>query len=303
MLQHRAVAPQGGGPAQPLHIVHGLAAGLRHGGPLAFFLAHFIDLRAQGAHALVQRRLGRALLAQNRRADLLKQPWVAQRAAADHNAVTAGFLQQRSRTVSGGHIAVGQHRNGHRLLDSRDCRRVDGRDIHLLPRAAVYGDEIRAIGLDLLCNLCAGQVVGVPADAHLDGQRGILAQRPAGGGNHLPAERRVEQQLTARAAAGNLGRRAAHIDVEHIKPDALFPDKVYRFFQCFRLCAEKLDRIQAVGVLVLQKLQRFAVTEGQRLGACHLADGPGRAVIRHQMAARRIGQPRHRRKNRACGDL
>ena len=124
-----------------------------------------------------------------------------------------------------------------------------------------------------------------------------------GGGNHLPAERRVQQQLTARAAAGDLGRRAAHIDVEHIKPDALFPDKEYRLFQCFRLCAEKLDGIQAVGMLILQKLQRFAVAEVQRLGACHLADGPGRAVVRHQMAARRIGQPRHRCKNRTCGDL
>ena len=188
-----------------------------------------------------------------------------------------------------------------RLFGSRTY--VDGRDIHLLPRAAVYGDEIRTVGLDLLCNLHAGQVVGVPADAHLDGQRGILAQRPAGGGNHLPAERRVQQQPAARAAAGDLGRRAAHIDVEHIKPDALFPDKEYRLFQCFRLCAEKLDGIQAVGVLVLQKLQRFAVAEVQRLGACHLADGPGRAVVGHQMAARRVGQPRHRRKHRPGGGL
>ena len=92
MLEHRAVAAQGGGTAQALHVVHGLAAGLRHGKPLAFFLAHFVDLRAQGVHPLVQRRLGGGILTQQRRADLVKQPGVAQCSAADHHAVAAGFF-------------------------------------------------------------------------------------------------------------------------------------------------------------------------------------------------------------------
>ena len=35
VLEHRAVAAQGGSAVQALHIVHGLAAGLGHGGPLA----------------------------------------------------------------------------------------------------------------------------------------------------------------------------------------------------------------------------------------------------------------------------
>ena len=92
VLQHRAVAPQGGGAAQALHIVHALAAGLRHGGPLALFLTHFVNLGAQGGHTLVQRRLRRAFLAQQRRTHLFKQPRVTQCAAANHNTVTAGSL-------------------------------------------------------------------------------------------------------------------------------------------------------------------------------------------------------------------
>ena len=85
----------------------------------------------------------------------------------------------------------------------------------------MHGDQIRAVGLKLFGDLDAGQVVGVPADAHLDGQRRVIAQRFARGGDHLPAERRVQQQSAARAAAGDLGRRAAHVDVENVKPDAL----------------------------------------------------------------------------------
>ena len=73
MFQHGAVAPQGGCTPQALHIVHGLAAGLGHGGPLALFLAHFVDLVAQSGHPLVQRRLSGGFLAQQGRADLLKQ--------------------------------------------------------------------------------------------------------------------------------------------------------------------------------------------------------------------------------------
>ena len=111
------------------------------------------------------------------------------------------------------------------MLDGRDGRRVDGRDVHLLPRAAMDGDQVRAVGLKLFGDLDAGQVVGVPADAHLDGQRRIIAQRFARGGDHLPAERRVQQQPAARAAAGDLGRGAAHVDVENVKLDTLLPYK------------------------------------------------------------------------------
>ena len=83
----------------------------------------------------------------------------------------------------------------------------------------------------------------------------------------------------------------------------LFPDKQNCLCHGLRLCAEQLDGIQAVGMLILEQFQRFAVAEIQRLGAGHLADGPGRTVVGHQMTARRVGQPRHRRKHRPGGDL
>ena len=140
-------------------------------------------------------------------------------------------------------------------------------------------------------------MVGVPANAHLHGQRRVLAQGTAGGGNHLPAERRVQQQLAAGPAACDFGRRATHIDVQNIKLNALFPDKQNRLGHALRLCAEKLHGVQAVRMLVPQKFQRFAVAKVQRLGAGHLADGPRRTVVCHKVAARGVSQSRHRGKD------
>ena len=78
----------------------------------------------------------------------------------------------------------------------------------------------------------------------------------------------------------------------------------YRLARSMKECMKTMsvDNI-TVGMLILEQFQRFAVAEIQRLGTGHLADGPGRAVVGHQMAARRVGQPRHRRKHRPGGDL
>ena len=58
-----------------------------------------------------------------------------------------------------------------------------------------------------------------------------------------------------------------------------------------------------MGGLVPQQAHAFVIAKGNGLGAGHLADGPGRTVVGHQVAARRVGQPRHRRKHRPGGDL
>ena len=231
--------------------MHGLAAGLGHGKPFALVLAHFVNLRAQGVHPLVQRRLGGGGLPQKRRAHAVKQPRLAQGAAPDHHTVAPGALQKFQRTLGGGHVAVGQHGDRHRRLDLGDRLGVDGRHIHLLARAPVYRQQVGAVCLALLGDLDACPVGFVPADAHFYGQRLFVPQGAAGGGDHLPAQRRVQQQLAARPAVCDFRRGAAHIDVQNIKGDALFLHGVHRLFQRGRLCPEQLDGVQPVGVLVL----------------------------------------------------
>ena len=167
----------------------------------------------------------------------------------------------------------------------------------------MHGNQIRTVGLALLSDFDTGQVVGIPADAHFHGQRGILAQGTARSGDHLPTERRVQQQLTACTAVGNFGRRAAHVDIQNVKPDALFAHEQDGFFQRFRLAAKQLDGVQPVGVCVFEQGKGFLVVEVQGLGAGHLTDGPGRAVVGHQMAAGGVGKARHGGKHRPGGDL
>ena len=141
-------------------------------------------------------------------------------------------------------------------------------------------------------------MVSVPADAHLDGQRGILPDRPARGGDHPAAEFGVKQQLAACPARGNLGGRAAHIQIKNIKGNALFPHDCNGLFEGFRLGADQLNCINAVRMLVPQKRQAFFIAERDGLGGGHLAHRPRCAVIRHQVTAGRIGQPRHGGKDR-----
>ena len=100
MGQGAAVAAQIGRTFQPLHIVHGLRAGLRHGDELALLLHHLLHLTAQRIHAGLQvgcLGCGQAVYGG---VHPLKEPRVAQRAPGDHHAVTAGGLQQLHRILA-----------------------------------------------------------------------------------------------------------------------------------------------------------------------------------------------------------
>lgn len=109
----------------------------------------------------------------------------------------------------------------------------------------MHGNQIRAARFQLLGDLDAGQVVGIPAACAFSRSR-VSSPSACGGGCHLPAERRVKQEFTARAAAGDLVRGAAHIDIKDVEPDALFPDKQNCLCHGLRLpCAGTLDGIQA----------------------------------------------------------
>ena len=167
----------------------------------------------------------------------------------------------------------------------------------------MHGQQVGPVAGALFGDLDAGAVFVVPADAHLDGQRGIVAQGLARSGHHGPAQRRVQQQAAARAAGGDLGRGAAHVDIQHIKADAFFAHEQNGLGQRFGLGPEQLDGVQPVGRGVLEQREGFAVAKAERLGAGHLADGPRRAVVGHQVAAGGVGQPGHGGEHRPGGNL
>ena len=273
--------------------MHGLAAGLGHGGPLPFFLTHFVDLAAQRRHPLVEGGQRRLLLPQQGGAHPLKEPGIAQRPPSDHHPVAAGFFQHGQGAFGGGDVAVGQHRDGHRFLDLGNGLSVDGRNIHLLPGSAMHRDEVGAVFLAPPGHLHTGEMFRVPANAHLDGQRHLRADGFPGGLDHLPAEEGIQHQLAARSAGGNFGCRTAHVNVQNIIADPLFGQNADGTPQRGGIRPKQLDCVQPVGVGVSQQGQAFLVAKGNGLGAGHLADRPGRTVFCHQMPACRIGQTGH----------
>ena len=132
-----------------------------------------------------------------RRADLRKQKWIAQRSAPDGQPVAACFAQGAQGGIGRYDIAVEQHGNAHRLLYARDSLPVRLTGILLLARATVDGEQIGPALLGDMRKLGRAQVIVVPAQAHLDrnGQGGGFPH----GGNDLRAQRQVAHQRAARA--------------------------------------------------------------------------------------------------------
>ena len=78
--------------AHALEIPAQLLAGLQQGDVLALVLHSQLDLPHGGVPPLTQRRQGRNGTALQRCLGLLKQPWVAETAPADHGHVRASEL-------------------------------------------------------------------------------------------------------------------------------------------------------------------------------------------------------------------
>ena len=289
MGQGAAVTPQGGSALQPLHIVHGLGTGLRHGHKLALLLHHLFHLTAQGIHAGLQvGGLGfRGAL--DGGIHPLKQPRVAQRSTGDHHAVAAGLLHHGHGILGRMDVAVAQHRHMDCLLYPGNDLRVDARGVHLLTGAGVYRNEGRARLLAGLCALHGGHMVGVPALAHLD------RDRAAGVGHHLlhdaAAAVRVQHQLAARAAGHDLGGRAAHVDVH--KVELIRFHSGGGFAHDLGHLAKDLHAIGCPVGFCLQQADRLVVAVHQCPAGHHFADRKACAVLRHQAAAGRIGKARH----------
>ena len=186
-------------------------------------------------------------------------------------------------------VAVAQHRHMHGRFYAGDDLRVDAGGVHLLPRPGVYCDEGRTSLFAGLGALDCGDVVGVPAFAHLDrdGPGGVchyLLDDPA-------AEVGVQHQFAAGAAGDDLRGRAAHVDVQ--KVESVFLDGGGCFAHDLGHFAEDLDAVGGTVGFGLEQADRFVVVVDQRPAGHHLTDCETGPVLRHQAAAGRIGEACH----------
>ena len=151
------------------------------------------------------------------------------------------------------------------------------------------GDERSTRLFARLGALHGGDVVGVPAFAHLD--------RDGAGGvgedllHDLPTQVRVQHQFAARTAGDDLRSRAAHVDVEKI--EVVFFNGGGGFAHDLRHLAEDLHPVGCAVRLCLQQADGLMVAVHQRPAGHHLADRKACAVLRHQAAAGRVGKARH----------
>ena len=297
MGQGAAVAAQGGSALQPLHVVHGLGACLRHSHKLALLLYHLLHLTAQRVHPRLQVRLLGGGQTLQRGVHPLKQPRVAQCAPGDHHAVAVCLPHHAQGILGAVDIAVAQHRHLHRVLYPGDDLRVDARGVHLLPGAGVHRYQCRARLLAGLGALHGGDVVGVPALAHLYGNRALGVR------HHLlhdtPAAVGVQHQLAARPAGNDLGGRAAHVDIHKVKFVLL--NGGGGLAHDLRHLAEDLHPVGCAVRRCLQQADGLMVAVHQRPAGYHLADGKASAVLRHQAAAGGIRKARHRAEHRPVG--
>ena len=154
-------------------------------------------------------------------------------------------------------------------------------------RALVLGD---APGVE------EGVQAVVDADAQLDGDG-----RPAGtadrGADDVAEQRTVHRQRRPAALAGDLGDRAAEVEVDVIGP-LLADQEADGVADGAGLGAVELDRPDRLVVGEPGHAQRLVVALGEAAGGDHLAhEQPARLERAAQPAERRVGDARHGRQH------
>ena len=143
---------------------------------------------------------------------MLENPGIVKRPAADAHAGTAGFVEHLLRRLGRDDVAITDNRNGfHHIHHRPDAREVHRSAEALFARAAMHEDRCHAHVFERAGEVRRGEVLVVPAEAHLGGdgnleridhafdQRGRLVQL----GHHRRAA----------AAPRDLVDRAAHVDI------------------------------------------------------------------------------------------
>jgi hypothetical protein len=265
---------------------------------LAVVLGEQLGVPAQRRGHRPQRRAAPLRPAGERRGQVGEQPRAAEAAAADDDAVAAGLLHHRERILGGPDVPVAQHRHlGHDLPQPGDRRPVGGAGVELDRGPGVQGDRGGALPLGGPAGLEVGQVVVVDALAHLHGDRDAGRR----GGPHRGTDDRGEQvqlprQRGAAALAGDLGDRAAEVEVDVVGA-VLVDEHPHRRADRDRVDAVQLHAARGLVGVVPDQPHRLRRALDQRPGGDHLADVHARAELPAQPAERLVGDPGHRRQH------
>jgi hypothetical protein len=233
-----------------------------------------------------------------------EQPRVAQRAAGEHDRRAAGVLEHPADVVGAVHAAGDDHRHRqlvHQALGQVVVRRAlvaDGGG------ARVERDPGHAGVLDEpLGHLQALDAARLDRGPQLDGDRQPRALGGRAGDRHRAVG--VGDQRDAGAGLGDLGDRAAHVEVEQVGADAGHLGG--RRAHDVRVLAEQLDRHRPVRALVgvddQQLVERLAVAVVDGEARDHLRHGEPGPVALGLQAHEPVADAGERRQHDAVGDL
>ena len=218
-----------------------------------------------------------------RRGEVAEQPRATEASATDDDAVAAGLGDHAQRVVGGPDVAVAEHRHGRdRLLELGDGRPVGLAGVELGRGARVQRDRRDARALGDAPGLEVGEVVGVDALAHLDGERDV-ARGAHGALDDVAEQAALPRQRRSPALARDLGHGASEVQVDVV--GAVFGDE-HRdgLGDGLRVDAVELDRARRLGLVVRDEPHRLgrALDEGARRD--HLADVEARRRTRGRAA-------------------
>ena len=158
---------------------------------------------------LRQRRVGQTMAGAQEMRHLGEEPGPAIAAAADHQPVRAGTVQRLGRILLGHDVAVGDHRDVHRLLHPADEVPVGSAGVELLARSAMHGNHADAAILGDPREPRRIQVGVVPAHAHLQRHRHGhgAAPSPPGSPPQPPRHASAPSRPAGRAPPSSPGSR------------------------------------------------------------------------------------------------
>ncbi len=190
-----------------------------------------------------------------------EEPRPSLTAAADDDAVAAGARHHLQRVLGGEDVAVAEHRDAvaEVVLEPGDRLPVRGPGVEVGGRAPVEGDRRDPGVAGGLPRVEVGVMVGVDALAHLHRQRDPA---PVGfahrGGDDRREEVLLPRQGRAAALPGDLGHRAAEVEVDVVGA-VLLDEHAHGLPDRHRVDAVELDRARG--------LIRFVVDDAHALGA------------------------------------
>ena len=152
------------------------------------------------------------------RCEVAKKPGPAQTTATHHDAIAAGLVNHSKSVVRAPNVAISQNwgvRDG--FFKSGDSAPVCGAGVELGRGAGVQSDARDTGTLCRLGRLNVGQVVGVDALAHLDGQR----DRPRclhSALDNVAKQFTLPRQRGSPAFASDFRHRAAEVEIDVVGP-------------------------------------------------------------------------------------